>query len=310
MPAVGNSCGASDLPGEHGSHEHRAGRTPVTQARLVLLGTKGGPRLVDTRKTIGTLLLINDVPYLVDCGYGTSNQLVAAGVTLDRIRYVFLTHHHSDHLLDYGPLVYNAWIEGVRSQVDAYGPPPLETATAAFWEYVKIDVDTRIVDEGRIDPRPLLVVHEFDGPGTVLSNDDVTVTSARVIHPPIEHAYAFRFDTDDRSIVISGDTTYAPELVALATGADVLVHEVMHLPALDRLLARNPRAATLREHLVASHTVPEDVGRVAAEAQVKTVVLTHFVPGDDPGITDEMWSEGVRKHFGGRVIVGKDLMEI
>lgn len=96
----------------------------------------------------------------------------------------------------------------------------------------------------------------------------------------------------------------------MATGADVLVHEVMYLPGVEALVRRLPNATRLREHLLAAHTLPEDVGRIAAQARVKTLVLTHFVPGDDPSIADEQWAEGVRKHFGGRIIVGKDLMEI
>jgi ribonuclease BN (tRNA processing enzyme) len=134
-----------------------------------------------------------------------------------------------------------------------------------------------------------------------MQNDDVKVSAGLVWHPPIKHAYAFRFDAKDRSIVISGDTTYAPELAEFAKGADVLVHEVMYLPALESILKRVSNATMLREHLIASHTVPEDVGRVAAAAAVKTVVLTDVVPGDDASVTDEMWSEGVRKHFKGRV---------
>ena len=110
--------------------------------------------------------------------------------------------------------------------------------------------------------------------------------------------------------MISGDTAYAPELAEFAKGADVLVHEVMYLPGIETLVKRLPNAARLREHLLASHTVPEDVGKIAASAEVKTLVLTHFVPGDDPSITDEQWTEGVRKHFNGRIIVGKDLLEI
>jgi len=291
-------------------------RTPLVLAqerkgtRLILLGTKGGPRVGGSRNNPSTLLLINGVPYVIDCGAGTSRQLIAAGVPLNRLRYLFFTHLHSDHMLEYGPAVYNSWATGLRTRVDAYGPPPLKSATQAFWEYVKFDVDTRIEDEGRPDPRPLLVVNEIDAPGTVMQNEDVKVTSAAVVHPPIKHAYGFRFDSKDRSIVISGDTNYAPELVTLAKGADVLVHEALYLPRLDKLLGQIPNAATLRKHLVDSHTVPEDVGRVAARAQVKTVVLSHLVPGDDPDITDDMWSEGVRKHFKGPVIVGKDLMEI
>jgi ribonuclease BN (tRNA processing enzyme) len=278
--------------------------------RLILLGTKGGPRVGGERSNPSNLLLINGVPYVVDCGAGTSRQLVAAGVPLNRLRYLFFTHLHSDHMLEYGPLVYNGWATGLRTRVDAYGPPPLKSATQAFWDYMKFDVETRIADEGRPDPRPLLVANELDAPGAVMQNEDVKVTSALVSHPPIARAYAYRFDTRDRSIVFSGDTTFAPSLVTLAKGADVLVHEILYPPGVDRLLAKVPNAATLRKHLIDSHTVPEDVGRVAAQAGVKTLVLSHFVPGDDPAVTDQMWTEGVRKHFDGTIVVGKDLLEI
>jgi ribonuclease BN (tRNA processing enzyme) len=278
--------------------------------RLILLGTGGGPRVGGPRNGPSTLILINDIPYVIDCGHGVTRQLVAAGVALNRLRYLFCTHLHSDHMLEYGPLFYNGWVTGLRSRVDAFGPPPLKNLTQSFWEYMKFDVETRIADEGRPDPRSLLVAHEFDSPGIIMRNDDVTVTAAAVQHPPIQHAYAFRFDTRDRSIVISGDTTYSPDLVALAKGADILVHEILYPPGLEKLLARVSNAATLRKHLVDSHSIPEDVGRVAAEARVKTLVLSHLVPGDDPEITDEMWAEDVRKRFQGRVIVGKDLLEI
>jgi ribonuclease BN (tRNA processing enzyme) len=277
--------------------------------RLILLGTKGGPRVGPGRANPSTLLLINGVPYVVDCGYGTSRQLAAAGVPLNRLRYVLVTHHHSDHNLEYGPLVYNAWAAGLASRVDAYGPPGMERMRQAYFDYQRFDIETRMQDEGRPDLRKLLFAHEFDKPGSVLQNDDVKVSAALVRHPPIEHAFAYRFDTKDRSIVISGDTAYAPELAEFAKGADVLVHEVMYLPGLKALLGRNPNAATLMQHLMASHTLTEDVGKIAAQAGVKTLVLSHFVPGDD-ATTDEQWTEGARKHFGGRIIVGKDLLEI
>ena len=279
--------------------------------RVVLLGTKGGPRLGEAgRSNPATLIIINDVPYLVDCGYGTSKQLIRANIALNRLRYVFITHHHSDHNLDLGPLFYNAWITGLPVRVDAYGPPGLTEMTRDFFNYLKFDIDTRIEDEGRSDPRTLFTAHSFDKPGVVLTNDDVKVSACLVRHPPIKQAYAYRFDAKDRSVVISGDTTYAPELAEFARGTDVLVHEVMYLPALEALLRRLPNARRLREHLMASHTLPEDVGKIAAQAGVKTLVLSHFVPGDDASITDEQWTEGVRKHFKGHIVVGKDLMEI
>ena len=283
----------------------------ASRTRIVLLGTKGGPRVGEAgRSNPATLLMINDVPYVVDCGYGVSKQLVNAGVALNRVRYIFITHHHSDHNLELGPLFYNAWITGLPVRVDAYGPPGLTQMSRDFFNYLKFDIDTRIDDEGRADPRPLLTTHEFDKPSVVLTNDDVKVTSCLVRHPPIKQAYAYRFDAKDRSVVISGDTAYAPELADFAKGADVLVHEVMYLPAIEGLLRRLPNAKRLREHLMAAHTLPEDVGKIAAQAGVKTLVLSHFVPGDDASITDEQWSAGVRKHFKGQVLVGRDLMEI
>jgi len=282
-----------------------------TRTRIILLGTKGGPRVGEAgRSNPSTLILINDVPYVVDCGYGVSRQLIKADVALNRVRYLFITHHHSDHNLEYGPLFYNAWITGLPVRFDAYGPVGLRKMTRDFFAYQKFDIDIRIADEGRPDPRKLLTVHEFNRSGLVMQNEDVRVTSLRVKHPPITQSYAYRFDARDRSVVISGDTAYLPAMAEFAKGADVLVHEVMYLPGIEALLQRLPNAARLRQHLMAAHTVSEDVGRIAAQAGVKTLVLSHFVPGDDPSITDDQWADGVRKHFKGEIIVGKDLMEI
>jgi len=202
----------------------------------------------------------------------------------------------------------------LREPVDVWGPPPIGKIVASFLDSVGYDIDIRMEDEGRPDLRKFVRVHEFEAPGagsaTVFERDGLRVSAARVRHPPIAHAYAYRFDAPGRSIVLSGDTTYAPELIALAKGADVLVHEVMHLEGLDRLLSRIPNAPTLRKHLIDSHTTTEQLGRVAAEAGVRTLVLSHFVPGDDPSITDAMWTEGVRKSFSGEIVVGRDLMTI
>ena len=283
---------------------------PKKRTRLILLGTKGGPDLSDSgRSNPATMILINDVPYVIDCGYGVSRQIMSAGVALERLRYIFITHHHSDHNLEYGALLYNSAL-GEANRLDTYGPVGLRKLTQDFFEYEKFDIETRIVDEGSPDFRKNIVAHEFDQPGLVMQNADVKVTSCRVRHPPITQSYAYRFDARDRSIVISGDTAYAPELAEFAKGADVLVHETMYLPAIEALIKRAPLATRLRAHLLASHTSTEDVGRIADQAQVKTLVLSHLVPGDDPSITDEQWTEGVRKYYKGPIIVGKDLMEI
>jgi ribonuclease BN (tRNA processing enzyme) len=279
--------------------------------RLILLGTGGGPRVLSPgRAKPANLLIVNGAPYVVDCGSGVAQQFVKTGLPLNTLRGIFITHHHSDHNLDYGNLIYSAWAAGLRTRVDAYGPPPITSMTQAFWELNKFDIETRIADEGRPDLRQFVSVHEFDRGGAVMQADELRVTATQVFHPPIVQAYAYRFDTPERSIVISGDTGYSPDLIKLATGADVLVHEVMHLGGVENLLKRVPNAATLRVNLVRHHTSTEGVGRVAAAAGVKTLVLTHFVPADDPSLTDEMWLEGVRRHYRGHVIMGQDLLEV
>jgi ribonuclease BN (tRNA processing enzyme) len=284
---------------------------PAKGTRLVLLGTKGGPRVgAEGRMNPSNLLIINGVPYVIDCGYGVTRQLARAGIELPRLRYIFLTHQHSDHNLEYGPLLYNSWATGLKQQVDVYAPPPAISMTKEFMASMRFDIDTRIADEGKPDLRTLVAVHEVAESGPVMQNSDVKVSALRVRHPPVEQSYAYRFDTVDRSVVFSGDTSYFPELAEFARDADVLVHEAMYLPGVDAMVKRVPNAATLREHLLASHTTTEDVGRIAAAAKVKTLVLSHFVPGDDPSISDAMWADGVRKHYSGRIIVGQDLLEL
>src|SRR5437764_7067886 len=154
---------------------------------------------------------------------------------LKLLRYALRTHHQSDHDLYSGKLFYDGGAAGLNTPVDAYGPPPTRAMTAAYWQLNRFDIETRIADEGRPDLRKLVTAHEFDAPGVVLQNADVKVSAARVRHPPITQSYAYRFDTAERSIVLSGDTAYSSELIELARGADVLVHEAMHLGGLERL---------------------------------------------------------------------------
>ena len=157
---------------------------------------------------------------------------------------------------------------------------------------------------------PLVHAHELTRGGVVFNDENVKVTTAVVPHPLVKPALAYRFDTADRSIVISGDTAASDNLMRLAKGADVLVHEAMYMPAIDRLVARNPSAKGLKQHILASHTTAEDAGRIAESAGVKLLVLSHLVPADDPTVTDEMWINAARVHFRGRVVVGKDLLEV
>jgi ribonuclease BN (tRNA processing enzyme) len=253
---------------------------------------------------------VNERAYVVDCGDGVARQLVMANVPLASLKSVFITHHHSDHNADYGNLLLLAWTAGLKQRVDTWGPPPLQRMTRLFFEMNGYDIKTRIADEGRPALAPLIHAHELRSGGVVMQDENVKVTAAIVHHPPVSPAFGYRFDAADRSIVISGDTTPTKSVIELATGADVLVHDALFEPGIDRMVARVPNAVSLKRSILSHHTSAEAAGRVAHEAGVKTLVLSHLVPADDPEITPQMWIDAAAKHFDGEIIVGRDLLEI
>jgi ribonuclease BN (tRNA processing enzyme) len=279
-------------------------------SRLILLGTAGGPRPRKTRSAPAQVIVVDRTAYTVDCGDGVARQLVLAGIPLASVRHVFLTHQHSDHNADYGNLLLLAWTAGLRTRVDAWGPPPLEQMTKHFMEMNSYDIATRIKDEGRIPLQPLVHVHELRKGGVVLQDENVRVRATLVDHPPVVPAFGYRFDAEDRSIVISGDTRPSDNLIELAEGADILVHDAFYAPAIDRLVAGVPNAPDLKRSILSHHTTAEDAGRVAHAAGVKTLVLSHLVPPEDPEVTEQMWIDAASANFRGRVVVGKDLLEL
>jgi ribonuclease BN (tRNA processing enzyme) len=290
-----------------GSRLSAAAGAPTT--RLVLLGTAGGPTPKSGRAAPAQAIVVDDRVYLVDCGDGVARQLALARLPMRNLRAVFITHQHSDHNAGYGPLFLLGWAGGIERPVDTYGPPPLANMTRLLLDAYEFDITVRMKDEGRPPLAPLIRPHEITRAGEVFSDDRVRVTAALNDHPPIAHSFAYRFDTADRSIVISGDTNYSDRVVALAKGADVLVHEVLHRPFWERPDA--PQTPEVRRHIIASHTDAEDLGRLATAAGVRTLVLTHFVPSEPTGaVPDEVWLAAARKHFKGEVILGRDLLEI
>ncbi len=281
---------------------------PIGKSKLVLLGTAGGPTPKPNRAAPANAVIIGDKIYLVDCGNGVARQMVLAGLKLGDLDSLFITHHHSDHNADYGNVLLLAWASTLTSAVHCYGPPPLEQMTRDFLALNRSDIDIRVADEGRPLLDTLIRAKERVSAGLVHQDDRVTVSCALVDHPPVTPSFAYRFDCPDRSIVFSGDCRPSPALVQLAKGADVLVHEVMHLPSIDALIATEPNAKTLRDHLIASHTTTQQVGKIAAAAGVKKLVLSHFVPGGYPFVSDAQWREDVVRDFDGEIIVGEDLM--
>ena len=283
--------------------------------RLVLLGTQGGPRVGVKRANPANLLVINGKKFVVDAGYGVSVQMVKAGYRLQDLDYVFITHMHSDHTLEYGNLFYNAWVTGgLKKPVQVYGPTGMKNMTEAYFKSNEIDINTRMADEDRADPRKLITVHEIQQLNPVFKQDGIKVTAIKSIHPPFDETYSFKFEFNGKTVVFSGDSAYNAEMVKFAKGADYLVHEVQYedgIRLLAKKLAGDSQSAEQQyQHFKGSHTNTDELGRLAQAAGVKNLVLTHYVPGDDPLITDKMWEEGVKQFYTGNVVVGKDLTSI
>lgn len=281
-------------------------RAAPTATRVVLLGTKGGPTPSAFRAPASVAIVTGGRLYLIDCPNGVAGQLAKAAIRLDQLSHVFVTHNHSDHVVDAGSLLVLAWGSGLKSSVTLHGPPPLRQIVDLSLAASSYDIAVRMREEGRPPLLPLIHVQERTAAGLVHQDGQVRVTSAAVDHYTVKPAFAYRFETPTRSIVISGDTTYSENLVRLARGADLLIHEAMYLPGVDQLAGDN---ASLKQHLLRSHSTTEQVGLVAARAGVKKLVLSHLVPAF-PSITDDMWLEGVRKNFSGEAIVGRDLQEV
>ena len=216
-----------------------------TTDRLILLGTQGGPFIRSYKQTpSANLIVYKSTPIVVDTGFGVTFKLLDAGINLPSIKYIFITHHHSDHNLELGPLLYNAWINGLKEPIHVYAPPGLKDLLSFYWESIKFDIETRMNDEGRPDIRVLIETHEYSE-GNITSNSDFEVTALKNIHPPLIESYALNFKLGNKKIVFSGDTAYCPALATFASNADYLVHEVMYVPAVEELVKRRPNAMKL-----------------------------------------------------------------
>ena len=280
--------------------------------KLVMLGTAAGPVPGRSRKMTSHLMLSNGAAYVLDCGLGVTDRFAETGVAFSALRSIFITHHHFDHNVEYGPLLSIGWVQGMPLSVRAYGPPPLKQMTSDYIRSMRTTIDFWAEDL-KMKALEVIDVTEVSGAGPVMQDDNVRVSSVVVEHPPVKPALGYRFDFNDRSIAFSGDTTPIEAVAHLATGADILVHEAMYVPAVETYVkaqvakGRPVSVEAFMAHMRADHSPVEDVGRIAEEAGVKTLVLSHLTPAID-SITDDTWRAPAAKYFKGEIVVAKDLM--
>lgn len=278
---------------------------------VALLGTKGGPAIrPGSSMPTSNLIVLDNRQIVLDCGLGVTRGLVDQGMQLKDISLIFITHLHSDHYLELGPLIHTAWTAGLKTAVDVYGPEGLAQYWDNFVASMQADIDIRIEDEGRPDLRDLVRFHVI-GAGIIYDQDGLSVSAIRTEHPPLTDCFALSFQTDRAHVVFSGDTAPIAALEDFARGADLLVHEAMLQSALPALMARIGNGSDkLMAHWLRSHTFAHDAAQTAANARVRALALSHLIPSDDPAYTDAHWQEAVEGHFDGTVFVGRDGLTI
>lgn len=266
--------------------------------------------------------------YVVDTGPGSATRLNGFGIPMDRMRAVFLTHFHSDHIGDLGEMNFDSWAAGRSVPLQVYGGPGVNDVVNGFDLAYHADHEYRTAhhteavmphEAGNMEP------HEIDMPGAQtdafdrvaapLHFGDLTVTAIEVDHHPSIPAYAYRFDYKGRSVVVSGDTRYHPPLARASKDADVLIHEAQsqHLVGLlhDVMLAHGrDRIAHMLNDIHSYHTDTLDAARIANQAGVKLVVFTHFTPPLVNGLVERAYFQGVPSVRDGRWEIARDGMLI
>ena len=271
--------------------------------RIVLLGT-GTPNAEPDRSGPAVAIVVNNTPYLVDCGPGVVRRAAAArragvaGLAVENLKTVFITHLHSDHTVGYPDLILTPWVLGRSEPVRAYGPVGLAEMTDHILKAYEQDIHNRINGpEGANTEGYKVKVHEIAA-GLIYQDANVRVTAFPVRHGSWKHAFGFRFDTPDRSIVISGDTVPCPALVEQATGCDVLIHEVYSAAALQR------RPPEWQAYHSQSHTSSGELAEIARQTRPKLLILYHQLFWD--ATEAELLAE-IRQTYDGPVVSGKDL---
>ena len=279
---------------------------PSTITQVVLLGT-GTPNVDPERSGPAVAIVVNSVPYLVDFGPGVVRRAAAMSPTwggdmealeTENLKRAFLTHLQSDHSAGLSDLILSPWVMGRDEPLELYGPTGTSDMAENVLEAYEADIRYRIDGLEQANDQGWRVnVHEIDD-GVIYEDDNVTVEAFRIRHGSWTNAFAYKFTTPDRVIVISGDAAPDEKLEAMAKDADILIHEVYSVEGFQR------RPESWQKYHAANHTSAHELGEIASRTKPKLLVLYHILFW---GSSEESVLNEVREKYSGEVVLGNDL---
>lgn len=280
--------------------------------KWVLLGT-GNPLSGYSRSKAASALLVGDKTFLIDCGNGTLNRLIMAGIQHTRISHLFFTHHHADHnggFIDlFSSGIFSREVPKRQKPLNVYGPTNTKEVIGKMRESLNTDFKTR----RSFDEDSNRIIYNELNDGLIFNEDGIKVEIFTVDHGDFKPAVGYRFSFNDKVIVCSGDTAPCENIFKYSKNADILIHESYNTKWNDRVEEIYGNSDTGRGFKGAEykHTSTLEAAKLAEDSNVKHLVLTHHIPSITPEPSlEKSYIEGMSEIYSGKITMGRDLMMV
>ncbi len=276
------------------------------KTQLILLGT-GTPNADPSRAGPALAISVGGQSYIVDFGPGIVRQAAALSssrggpfesLNPKNLKVTFLTHLHSDHTTGYPDLILTPWVLERSDPLKVFGPKGIKKMTSKILEAYKADIDYRIDGLEPANETGWKVEAVEVNEGLVYKDEFIEVIAFKVNHGSWTNAYGYKFITEDKTIVISGDTAPSEKLIEMSKGADILVHEVYSQSGFNR------RNEVWQKYHASHHTSTIELAEIANKAKPKLLVLTHILFW---GSSEEEILKEIQSAYPGEISIGEDL---
>ncbi|MGE5596171.1 MAG: MBL fold metallo-hydrolase [Hyphomicrobiales bacterium] len=288
---------------------------------VVFLGTGSPLDQSGARCGAGQVVVAGDVHVLVDCGWGAARRLRPSGVVPTDIDVAIFTHMHTDHMTDVPDFLFQRWTSGATKPLRVYGPEGTQEMIDGFLLALRRDIAYRLAHHGdKLNPDGTRVevteVPVAKSPEHFLTVEGLRFESFEVDHFPVVPAFGYRATFDDRRVVLSGDTSFCDGLLRASEGADMLVCEALNVPMLDQVIAMLESAGRTREagmlrDVPSYHIATPDIARLAKDAGVGELVLSHIIPPlPNDAEREAAFAAGMSEVYPGPLRVARDMQRI